>query len=113
MEYFEICLLIQDLIRNIVNKGYMSIDDKCIIFDIFNTIQRIDSKPTDTFIAYYSSLIHLVDLLNDNTDNDFNNKILELKLSLINQIYERKEFIHKKNGVEPVFSQIFTEVFIR
>ena len=113
MEFFEICLLIQDLIRDIVNKGYMTEDDKCIIFDIFVTIENLEERPTDTLIAYYSTLVHLTDLLNDNTTVEFNKKLEDIKLGLVSQIYGRKEFAYRKNGTEPTFSQVFTEVFIR
>lgn len=111
MEYREICLLVQDIMKNIINDNMVRSEYKQIILDIFNTVELSKSKETDTYMVFISSLIHLVDLLNDKEDEYFNKKIFIAKMKIIEYIYNREGFMLKRKNEEPIFSQIFTGAF--
>lgn len=109
MDYVEICLLIRDLMIRIINNNCIEECDKNIILDIFDLIKNTEFQNTDTCMIFFSSLIHLFDLLYDNKDDKFNKELINIKMSIIDYIYNRQYFYNKK--YEPIFSQTFTNAF--
>lgn len=103
----NMCLLLKDIILNLIELNYIPTDMEEVIINIIETFNQVESNSRDTDMIFFAGFIICVDLLNRNNNDKMSKLIMSSKLKILS-------YISLRNGMdfkEPVFSQVFMMAF--